>query len=249
MSAKVSPAKYLKSPAIEVIFHVQTALPQVGDMEAVKHVLAKELKGFASSEPFNLYKQTVGNSASGAAQFQVEAEHAGFKYTDKKNEHVVHMLRNGLVVNWLKPYPGYTACMQKLKGYWKTHEKAFQPAQVERISLRYINQFDLPVKDKKLRFSEFLNVGPRLPKQDGIKMRGFHQVLDLVNVEKGINGRTTLMSLPPQGDKVTVVFDIESSLHPSAIGPELWKGFDALHEWSHDVFNLSLNEKCRDLFD
>lgn len=249
MSATVSPAKYLKSPAIEVIFHVQTALPQVGDMDAVKRVLTKELTGFATSEPFSLYRQTVGTTGSGQTQFHVEAEHAGFKYTDKKNVHVVHMLRNGLVVNWLKPYPGYSTCVKKLKGYWKTHEKAFQPAEVVRISLRYINQFDLPLTDKKLRFSEFLNVGPRMPKQHGIKMRGFHQVLDLVNVEQGINGRTTLMSLPPQEDKVTVVLDIESSLHPKTIGPELWKGFDALHVWSHEVFNLSLNEKCRKLFD
>jgi uncharacterized protein (TIGR04255 family) len=247
MPVKAPTTSYKKSPAIEVIYHVQTTLPQEGDMAAVERVLNKELKGFPNREPFSLHKHTV-NIGAGSTQFQVDVDQAGFKFTDKKQQHVVHMLRNGLVVNWLKPYPGYVACISKLKGYWKTHEKAFQPAQVDRISLRYINQFDLPLTDKKLRFSEFLNLGPRLPKQDGVKMRGFHQVLDLVNIEQGINGRTTLMSLPPQGDKVSVVLDIESSLQPTTLGPELWKGFDALHTWSHEVFNLSLNDKCRELF-
>lgn len=242
------PAPFRNSPAIEVIYHVQTALPQVGDMGEVGRVLDKELKGFPNREPFSLHKHTMGITGTGSTQFQVEVDQAGFKFTDEEQHHVIHMLRNGLVVNWLKPYPGYAICVKKLKGYWNTHEKAFQPAQVDRISLRYINQFELPMTDKKLRFSEFLNVGPRLPKQDGVKMRGFHQVLDLVNIEQGINGRTTLMSLPPQGDKVSVVLDIESSLHPTTTGPELWKGFDALHTWSHEVFNLSLNDKCRELF-
>lgn len=241
-------ALYPRSPAIEVIYHIQTALPQVADMDAVDRVLTKYFKGFPNKEAFSLYRQTLGNSSTGPAQFQVETDHAGFKYTDKTHQHVVHMLRNGLVVNWLKPYPGYGKCIGKLKGYWKTHQEAFQSAQVERISLRYINQFDLPLTNKKIRFSEFLNVGPRMPKTDGIKMRGFHQVLDLVSPEKGINGRTTLMSLPPNEDKVTVVFDIEASMVPVGGGAELWKGFDALHEWSHDVFNLSLNEQCRKLF-
>lgn len=248
MAKRVSAKTYPNSPAIEVIYHVQAALPQVTDMAAVEKTLAAELKGFAQKEPFSLFKQTLGTAAGAPTQFQVEADHAGFKFTDKKGQHVVHMLRDGLVVNWLKPYPGYNACIKKVKGYWGTHQQAFRSAQVERISLRYINQFELPMTDKKLRFSEYLNVGPRLPKRDGVKMRGFHQVLDLVNLEQGIHGRTTLMSLPPQQDKVVVVLDIESSMQLTSTGAELWKGFDALHAWSHDIFNLSLNDKCRELF-
>jgi len=248
MAKRASSNTYPKSPAIEVIYHVQASLPQVSDMGAVDKVLIDDLKGFAQKEPFSLFKQTLGTAAGAPTQFQVEADHAGYKFTDKKGLHVVHMLRDGLVVNWLKPYPGYNASIKKVKNYWATHQKAFRSAQVERISLRYINQFELPLTNNKLRFSDYLNVGPRLPKQDGVKLRGFHQVLDLVNIEKGIHGRTTLMSLPPKEDKVVVVLDIESSMQLTATRAELWKGFDTLHEWSHDVFNLSLNDKCRELF-
>lgn len=249
MAVRKAPLLYPKSPAVEVIYHVQTALPQVGDMGEVSRVLTKEMKGFLAPEPFSLYKQTMGTTGNGPAQFQVEADQTGFKFTNKAKQHVVHMLRNGLVVNWLKPYPGYDKCLPKLKGYWKTHERAFQPDQIERISLRYINQFELPLDQKRLRFRDYLNIGPRMPKSAGVKLRGFHQVLDLFNAEKGIQGRATLMSLPPQNDKVPIVLDIESSMKPIGTGPALWTGFDALHEWSHEVFNLSLNDRCRQLFD
>lgn len=248
MASRKKPVPFRNSPAIEVIYHVQTALPQAGDMAAVEQVLFKQMKGFASKEPFSLFRQTLGTSAGTPTQFQVEADHAGYKFTDKKGQHVVHMLRDGLVVNWMKPYPGYAASIKKLKAYLKIHDTAFRSAQVERISLRYVNQVELPMTAGRLKFSDYLNVGPRIPVSDGIKLRGFHQVLDLVNVEKAIGGRTTLMSLPKQGDNIPVVLDIESTLTLKGGAPEIWKGFDTLHDWSHEVFNLSLNDKCRKLF-
>lgn len=248
MAKRPSKAPFKSSPAIEVIYHVQTALPQVGDMAGVERVLDKELKGFPSKEPFSLFKQTLGTAAGAPTQFQVQSDHAGYKYTDKKGQHVVHMLRDGLVVNWLKPYPGYAACVKKFKTYWAIHQKAFRSAQVQRISLRYVNQIDLPMTNGTLKFSDYLNIGPRLPASDGAKLRGFHQVLDLVDPDKRIGGRTTLMSLQALSDRVPVVLDIESTLTLKPGDIEIWKGFDALHDWSHEVFNLSLNDRCRKLF-
>ena len=248
MAAKKITPRYPRSPAIEVIYHIQTALPQVTDMGLVEQSLSKALKGFAKKEPFSLFKQTLGTAAGAPTQFQVEADHAGFKFTDKRGQHVVHMLREGLVVNWIKPYPGYAASIKKMKDYWSIHQKAFKSAKVERISLRYVNQIELPLTGGQLKFSDYLNVGPRVPASDGAKLRGFHQVLDLFKMEKGIGGRTTLMSLPKQGNAIPVVFDIESTLTPTGSGPEVWKGFDALHDWSHDVFKQSLNDRCRKLF-
>lgn len=248
MAKRVSAKTYPNSPAIEVIYHVQATLPQVTDMGAVDRTLSAELKGFAQKEPFSLFKQTLGTAAGAPTQFQVEADHAGYKFTDKKGQHVVHMLRDGLAVNWLKPYPGYAACIKKTKNYWGTHQKAFRSAQVERISLRYVNHIDLPMTAGKLKFSDYLNIGPRLPASDGAKLRGFHQVLDLVDPAKGIGGRATLMSLQALPDRVPVVLDIESTLTLKGGEAEIWKGFDALHNWSHEVFNLSLNDKCRKLF-
>lgn len=248
MAKRPPKAPFKNSPAIEVIYHVQTALPQVGDMAGIERVLDNELKGFPTKEPFSLFKQTLGTAAGGPTQFQVRSDHTGFKFTDKKGQHVVHMLRDGLVVNWLKPYPGYAKCIAKFKSYWAIHQKAFRNAQVEGISLRYVNQIDLPLTKGTLKFSDYLNIGPRLPASDGAKLRGFHQVLDLVDPAKGIGGRATLMSLQALTDRVPVVLDIESSLTLKAGVVELWKGFDALHAWSHEVFNLCLNDRCRTLF-
>ncbi len=246
MPSKKAKPSYSRSPAIEVIYNIQSSLPQVADLSAIRNVVDLELKGFEDPEIFTLFKQTQNNLDKGTS-FQIQADQAGFKYMARNQQHVVHMLRNGLVVNWLQPYPGYDMCLPKLKRYWKTYAKAFQTDKVERITLRYINQFELPITENKLRFKEYLNIGPRMPVHAGIRLRGFHQVLDLADIDKGIQGRATLMSLPPVNSSIPVILDIESSLQPEP--SELWKGFDALHTWSHEVFKLSLNAKCRKLFE
>jgi uncharacterized protein (TIGR04255 family) len=68
---------------------------------------------------------------------------AGGVWHDSERNVAVQVMRESLTVNKLTPYTDFSSLQHELQDFWKRYQKTFQPEQIQRIGLRYINEITL----------------------------------------------------------------------------------------------------------
>jgi uncharacterized protein (TIGR04255 family) len=62
---------------------------------------------------------------------------------DTERNIAVQIMRNRLTVNKLTPYTNFGFLKDEASAFWKQYQQTFKPEQIQRISLRYINEISL----------------------------------------------------------------------------------------------------------
>lgn len=248
-----APVRLVNPPVQEVIFHIRTVVPAPPDLgvvrEALKAALARDLP---IAEDFNLFRHTVQHAPAAPPAVQVEGGLFGLRFRDKKGSRVAHFTPTGLVVNWVKPYPGYAKCLPKVKALWALYEQHFGPIAVETVSMRYIDRINVPLKNGTVNLSDYLNLGPILPNIEGLSVAGFNQVVEFQKAPEQIRTRVNLATLNPEDHALPVILDHEAFINlkqqKDRSTQAIWPAFEQAHTWSSQFFHGSLTKRCIALF-
>lgn len=182
---------------------------------------------------------------------------------------IVQARVDGFSANRLRPYLDWEALRSIAQEYWPKYRALARVDEIERIGIRYINQFELPIPDGDLReetIARFLTVRPSsLGRIEKLKPEGFflrtafrpqphvEGVLTmLTNIENpGLN-----VSQGPAADAriglpgVPFVIDIEFRMTGpwGADAAGVWEGFELLRELKNEVFFASITDQLKEVF-
>lgn len=251
--AKTKPVRFANPPVQEVVYHIRAVVPAPPDLNRIKVALAKELKvPYPVAEDFNLFQHTVHPGALGTASVQVQGGLFGIRFRNKKGTQVAHFTPTGLVMNWVKPYPGYAKCITVVKDLWKLYAKYYSPISVETVSMRYIDRIQIPLSDGSVNLGEYISIGASVPNIAGLSVSGFNQTTEYHKVPENIRTRVNLATLNPLDHILPVLLDHEAFIdlkgQKDRSDKAIWPAFEKAHQWSLQFFNGSLTPKCIDLF-
>lgn len=247
------PTRFSNPPVQEVVYHIRAVVPVLPDVNGFKAALTEELKAdYPIAEDFNLFQHTLQAGALGMSTVQVQGGLFGLRFRNKKGTQVAHFTPNGLVLNWVKPYPGYEKCLPKVKKLWKLYAKYYGPISVETVSMRYIDRIQVPLVDGAVNLTEYLSIGAGVPNIQGLSVAGFNQVFEYNKQPENIRTRVNLATLNPQDHVLPVLLDHEAFIdlkgQKDRSDAAIWPAFDKAHTWSLQFFHGSLTPKCIDLF-
>jgi len=241
---------YKKAPAVEVMYNIRTALPEPLDvqrfLDAVKTAFPD---AFAEHQVFNAVQGAFTVKSDGTADSNVRMDAAGYRFVTADKHFVAHYLMQGLVLNYLPPYPGYEAAMEQLKAHWAIYKEVVGDVPMTALSLRYIDRIDIPLPTNEvLDLNDYFPIAGKMP--DGLAAHHCYQQHWLNDPTSDIRARVIWSSLENKPGHFSFALDTEAILDPANISDpaEAWTRFDHLHAWCWHVFNHSLTDKCKALF-
>jgi uncharacterized protein (TIGR04255 family) len=171
------------------------------------------------------------------------------QYVDSKENLMAQIGNNLLAVNHLKPYNSWEdfspIVLKNLNIYKECSNKLF----IERVTFRYINKIEIPVEE--LKISDYFNYAITIP--TGISNTIGNLMIQTENIyeENEILG-VTLHTIPSQTkEKASFIFDISytSANHNNIDFSKIHIWLNKAHKILNDVFEKSLSEKCKKLFE
>ncbi|MBK9419493.1 MAG: TIGR04255 family protein [Flavobacteriales bacterium] len=245
--------QFLHPPVQEVVYQIRAVVPAPPDLNRIKADLAKDLKkDYPIAEDFNLFQHTVQPGALGIASVQVQGGLFGLRFRNRKGTQVVHFTPTGLVINWIKPYPGYEKCITKAKRLWRLYAKYYNPISVETVSMRYIDRIPVPLTHGSVNMGEYITIGSNAPDIAGLSISGFNQVTEYQKIPEHIRMRVNLATLKPEDHVLPVLLDHEAFIdlkgHTDRTDHAIWPSFDKVHTWSLQFFHGSLTPQGLALF-
>ena len=239
-----------KAPAVEVIYSIRTALPEAIDInkfqEAVKRNFPSE---FTEFQEFRTVQGAVTLKQDGSTDGQLHTDAIGFRCLNKDKTFLAHYLLQGLTLNFLRPYPGYDAAMERLKRHWAVYREVIGEVPITALSLRYIDRIDIPQPETgSLDLDTYFTIVSKIP--DGLSVQHCYQQYWLNDPASDVRARVIWSSLENLPGHFSFALDTEAMLDPANITDmgEGWTRFNDLHAWCTHVFDHSTTDTCKALF-
>jgi uncharacterized protein (TIGR04255 family) len=178
----------------------------------------------------------------------------GYRLRSADGLNVVQFFRDRLAISRLEPYDRWQSLVDEASRLWRVYIELLRPASLSLISVRYINQFMLPLDMK--RFEDFLVSTPIIPKELPQLFADFYSKVTIPDPDTGavatIQHIFEGVKAEGVGKKHMLPIILDIDVHKVAeIGTEddlVWKILSDLHDYKNSVFFSSLTDNCMELF-
>lgn len=182
-------------------------------------------------------------------EHKIEAAPPRVQFLNQEETALVQLAPDLLVVNLLKPYPGWLKFKSLIIDTFHVYREIANPKGIKRIGLRYINLFEFT--SKNLRLDEYFNYYPFIPETMPKVLSSFLVRSEFPYSEEKEVLILQLASIIPKGPGLSsLVLDLDFAM----ITPE-YISLDEIEEWvekAHDeierTFETVINDKARNLF-
>lgn len=158
------------------------------------------------------------------------------RYKHSSESFMLQLSENVFTFNQLKMYPGWVDVKKQILDYWGKLVDVVKPTQVNRIGLRYINQFPREKPDQ--RIGEWLKESEYVASCVLKSPNGF-----LSRVETKLeNENRAIITLAPIEDN-KIVFDIDCISEKKLEIHSLESEIENLHNNAWEIFSRSLTDK------
>jgi len=180
----------------------------------------------------------------------------GHKYSSLDRTDVLQITTNFVSSSRMPPYSGWESFFGRAQENWTTWKRIGGYHKVKRIGVRFINRLDIPATPggEGIRVEDYLRVFTHCPDTVFESTRAFTlQMQGALGSPNDGFGLTINSSLVPSPlvNHVSVVFDIDiwtSDKIPQS-DEELWERIGQIRAHKNRVFEASVTDKARDLFD
>lgn len=153
-----------------------------------------------------------------------------------------------LSISQLAPYPGWETYFERFKHDWKIWKRTLGFRELNRVGLRYINRFDIPFIDGKIRHEDYINIYPKLPGEWPLHQYALQLTLPVAeNVIAQIN---SAIIESPLLNHLSIVFDLDIATHTET--PQNDNDIFELLEWmrhqKNEIFESVITDTSRKLF-
>jgi uncharacterized protein (TIGR04255 family) len=134
----------------------------------------------------------------------------GLRFQSDDKKQIVQFNRDGFVFSRLEPYTDWESFAGEGLNIWKIFKEIMQPAEINRIGLRFINRIELPLDE--LQLDEYIKPAPESPRNLDLPFIGFmhHDTLAVPGYPYNVNLVRTIQ--PPQaesGKGAGLIIDID----------------------------------------
>ena len=176
----------------------------------------------------------------------------GLRFRSEDGKQIVQFNKNGFVFSRLDPYQSWEALYSEASRLWKEYVVLVKPFMINRIGVRYINRFQLPLGE--VRFEDYLNPSPEPPRYLDLPFMNFlHQdTLIVPDHPYAINiVRTVQPPTDPNAMAIILVLDIDAyTLSEFEFDNELLKRKLFEIRWlKNKAFFGSITDKAMKLFE
>ena len=173
---------------------------------------------------------------------------------DAAGQQIVQLRYGRFLFSRLRPYDRWETFRNEARRLWEAYRSALTPPEVINLSVRYINQFDLPTGG---RLSTYLTVYPQVPgwateaaAGAGAAGEVFMQVRLGRPMLSAVLSVTQATAPPLHGGELSVILDLD--LHRDQDVPQderdLWNLFDRFRDCKNEAFNTFVTDHARKLF-
>lgn len=248
---------YPNAPITEALIDIQVQYAAPITLEKLRE-FGETLKGeFPHVTSRNIVEAllTANPDQPAATKFDSKQSTVGYMWLSPDKKDVFQGRLDGFTFSRLKPYQNWQTLRESTRNMWDRFTNGTGVTQVKRIALRYINQLDLPIGPKGLRFEDYLETFP-VSGTSKVEDEDIDQfIMRLVLPQKDLNASLVLTEalLPPQiPGHASVILDLDlfrENLNIPAASNDIWDILEEFRIRKNRFFEASITNSARELFE
>jgi uncharacterized protein (TIGR04255 family) len=238
---------YPRPPIVEAMieFRFAVAVPREFLFETLRSSLATRYPAEARQDRLDVSIKTDGGEPSA-----VRAPHLAFLRSND-GLRALGCGEQTLSVHVLAPYPGWESFIEQVEEALGALPEEASAGGLTAVGVRYIDTITLPGAAKSI--GDYLTIMPQRPEGLPSALSAFHFATQTVDEEDGTVARLTLAAGPPTPEGAPVViYDLSLRREGAALcglRDAGWRPIvEALHQRQRDVFEASITDRMREMF-
>lgn len=236
------------APIVEAIVDFRVRLPVNFDVKKEYYPLRKELAS-------KYVKVEKGTQITGSIEIEGgkpkiqksgRSKISGYRFTSRDAKEVVQFRIDGFTYSRLNPYTKWELVIEEAKKLWDLYRSRSHDLVIERISVHYINQIDIPINDE---LEDYFTSSPKLPKKLPQVFNHFFSSLGFK--EKSLNAMVIQTGVESSKEgHVGVILDIEvfKKSNKGINEKSVWTNINKMRELKNRIFFEMINEKTVRLY-
>ena len=241
---------YLKAPITEALIDLKVTLPEAFSPDDLAHIYERISDRFPTQESIQMGSLVLQPGPT--IRIDTNQQHSGFLFRSKDGVKIFQATLNGFTFNRLAPYDSWEELSSDAKYLWGIYKEICTPTSVTRAAIRFINQINIPAKEL-VDLQDYLRtvpeISPDLPQ--GVLHSFFTQLQipqDDLKCMLIIN-EALVPRINPDFISVILDFDLFRQQIWQADDEDIWRFIEELRHRKNAVFEASITDKARRLFD
>lgn len=239
--------RYKNPPVVEAVIDIKVRSERPPTFEALASINGGEEATYPSRHSVSTGQFTfeIANGQSSASQQLV-----GYRFSTAANDMVFQAHIDGFSFSRLTPYRDWELWQPEARRIWDRYRAVVEPIEITRIAVRYVNRVLL--NREKFRPSEYFHCFPALPESFG-PTSAFVMRVEIPQPSLGdgmlVLSQGILADPSPVTMSVLLDLDLFRSVKLQANDPSLWTQIEELHLRENELFEDSITERTRGIFD
>jgi len=240
------------APIAEAVIEIRARAEPPWSEQAVSEWLKPKLPEYPQVASQNEFQQEVrfGLGHQPEAK-QHDLGWKGLRFQSADAGHIAQFNRDGFLFSRLPPYQNWEQLRDEGMRLWNIYAELARPTEAQRLGLRFINRFVLPVQE--MRFEDYIQPHAVPPRDLDLPFLGFfhHETLIVPGSPYAINvTRTIQLPQDPRSQGLAIILDIDVfTLQPFELRQGLLATRLAEMRWlKNKVFFGSVTQKALESF-
>ncbi|GER86533.1 TIGR04255 family protein [Dictyobacter vulcani] len=241
---------YPNAPITEAIIDFRVTLPEDFSFDRLLAIQDEIQELFPTSEILqaNTFLIEPGSTMSVNAQSQKN----GLAFTGKDQRKKVQVTLSGFTFSHLAPYSSWNNFHKEAKLLWQIYKNICQPINVTRAAVRFVNQINIPVLEK-VELNDYLRTVPDVSTDltQGM-LSSFFMQLQIPQTDLNcilIINEALAPQVTPGFMSIILDIDLYREQLWQSNDESIWTFLEKLHLRKNQVFEASITDKTRRLFE
>jgi len=240
--------QYSKAPITEAIIDIQILREPKLTIEQLDAVTGRLSETFPVKKERKFFEGVMHFGPTPTTSSSQKQD--GYVLIDANKKYVAQLHFDGLTVSVKPPYENWNTFKAEVKRLWNVFREDLTEWSYSRLAVRYINRIDvpLPIRD----FRDYLRTYPELSSDMEPFVAGYFMQLQCPQPKFEASAVVTQgMIPPPTKDVISILLDIEVSktINLPSTEEDLWNIFDQLRDIKNNIFEASITDRTRRLFE
>jgi uncharacterized protein (TIGR04255 family) len=241
---------YKNSPITEALIDIQVKVPEKTELDLLKKIqekVKKEYPEFKIKTEFKASFKVQPNQSDFATE--TSGKPIGYMFSSSNLKKMIQATLYGYTFNLIQDYKDWDSFRKDAQAGWDIYYQDVKPIQITRIGLRYINSIN--ITPALIDFKDYILTTPEIAHSLPQGMSDFFMRL----VIPDSNQNTAIITQTIDRSKIVkntlpLIFDIDvfRNINLESNNMEIWSIVDSLHTYALDIFEKSLTNRTKQLF-
>jgi uncharacterized protein (TIGR04255 family) len=151
-----------RAPIVEAVIEIRARATKTLEESSLRSALQAKLEGYGFLDSIREFHGEVQIEAEKPPSQKIDVGWKGVRFRSSDAKHIVQFNRDGFAFSRFEPYLTWEQLYSESQRLWTIYKQVAQPADIQRIGLRFINRIKLPAGE--LLFEEFMQPAPSAPR-------------------------------------------------------------------------------------